>query len=190
MDFVQSPAALRAAGELSPFPALPSATKRCGTCKEIKPKSEFSFKNKALGTLHTKCKACKNAYTKDHYAENRDEYLTRVSTRNKVVKQTYTDATDSYLAGRHCCRCLKDAGGELYLYRKPGYEGPPVHEVRREKLGNDAFALALANSDVYCRHCLGAKFVPNLLLYAFRPRASPLRPPAVPRARPAGACKN
>ena len=57
--------------------------KRCSTCKEYKPLKQFYFKNKKKKIKQSKCIICSNLYTKKHYSENKEAYLTNVKKNNK-----------------------------------------------------------------------------------------------------------
>lgn len=45
-------------------------TKICSKCKIEKPYSEFRWRNKAQGTLHSQCKDCEKIRDKIHYKES------------------------------------------------------------------------------------------------------------------------
>lgn len=47
----------------------------CSHCKETKPVSEFSFRNKKKGTRQNRCKSCHAVYRRQHYLKNRDKYI-------------------------------------------------------------------------------------------------------------------
>ena len=52
-------------------------TKKCGTCKLIKPVTEFSFKSKKNNIRTGQCRDCHNAYAKKHYISNKTSYIKR-----------------------------------------------------------------------------------------------------------------
>jgi len=164
---------------MSPADATPSsATKTCGTCTLTLPLTDFAMKNSASGLRQSRCKQCQREYTRAHYAANRDDYLERTSERNKRVKRDYRENVETHLAAQACCKC--NTGLELYLFHKPGYKGLPVHELIRRSAGAAAFDEALANSDVFCRECLGEHFTPNLVPYQF---GNPEREANIDKAR-------
>lgn len=47
--------------------------KMCNTCKQSKPDSAFSYKNKAKGTRQSKCKACSATYSSQWHDKNKSE---------------------------------------------------------------------------------------------------------------------
>ena len=65
-------------------------TKKCSRCKEIKPITEF-YKRKKSGTLHSCCKKCDRAMTRDWYERNREKAkekyrIWRLNNLDKVKK--------------------------------------------------------------------------------------------------------
>lgn len=46
------------------------ATKMCTKCKRILPTSEFRWRNKAQGKLHSQCKSCEKERDKIYYQQN------------------------------------------------------------------------------------------------------------------------
>lgn len=46
--------------------------KICSKCKQEKPVSEFRWKNKSLGLLHSQCKQCQREAEKIHYAMSKE----------------------------------------------------------------------------------------------------------------------
>ena len=46
-------------------------TKQCSKCKRELPTTEFRWKNKAAGKLHSQCKDCQKAAEKIHYQESK-----------------------------------------------------------------------------------------------------------------------
>lgn len=55
-------------------------TKQCSKCKRELPTTEFRWKNKAAGKLHSQCKDCQRAAEKIHYQESKS--------RQDAVKET------------------------------------------------------------------------------------------------------
>lgn len=59
--------------------------KSCTNCKQNKPKSDFSFRDKAKGKLQSWCQECNRAYNKKHYIDNKKEYL-KEAYKNKKAR--------------------------------------------------------------------------------------------------------
>ena len=49
----------------------------CRRCGQSKAAEEFGFRNEALEQRHRRCKVCVAAYGREHYASNRQAYITR-----------------------------------------------------------------------------------------------------------------
>ena len=60
----------------------------CGTCGKKKSDNAFAFKNKAKGTRHTSCKACKTIYNATWYEANKTVH--RKATRRNRIKYKIT----------------------------------------------------------------------------------------------------
>lgn len=56
---------------------------RCAKCEEVKPESEFYFKNKSKGVRQGQCKSC----VKEYYEENKEENKERRKKYNEEHKE-------------------------------------------------------------------------------------------------------
>jgi DNA-directed RNA polymerase beta' subunit len=79
--------------------------KKCSKCKEIKPESDFSFKNKVTNLLHKQCKECTRILIKNHYNENREYYLNKAHERNHKIKVETDNYLKEYLLNNPCIDC-------------------------------------------------------------------------------------
>jgi hypothetical protein len=50
-------------------------TKICTKCKIEKPITEFRWKNKSKGMMHSQCKDCQKAQEKIHYQESKERQI-------------------------------------------------------------------------------------------------------------------
>ena len=77
----------------------------CQACKGSKSEEEFSFKNKALGKLHTHCRQCQQTYKRNHYERNKQEYKARSAlAKIRSIKRNQRFILD-YLAFHPCVKC-------------------------------------------------------------------------------------
>lgn len=75
----------------------------CTKCEAIKECSEFSpAKNKKRG-YQTHCKACRTAYNKKHYKDNKSTYLTNHKALNESILSEYR----RYKEDNPCTDCGK-----------------------------------------------------------------------------------
>lgn len=74
----------RAVYRVDPVPGgVSGETKRCCTCKLIKPVEQFYYKNRAQGLRQPYCKACKALYNAQWYGKNREKQLADVKRTKK-----------------------------------------------------------------------------------------------------------
>jgi hypothetical protein len=82
--------------------------KTCGTCKQVKPVSEF-YKNKTKPDgLASYCKTCKRTYNKTHYTE-RGHLWKEVRAKQRVAnKQKCFEWLFEFLMAHPCVDCGED----------------------------------------------------------------------------------
>lgn len=79
-------------------------TKRCSHCLKIKPLTEFNWK--VIGVKRSShCKECSRAYIRDHYAKNKEYYLSKARKRNIKIKSEAIKYIGSYLLTHPCVDC-------------------------------------------------------------------------------------
>jgi hypothetical protein len=141
--------------------------RRCCTCQQHLPSEQFSFKNKARGTRHTKCKACMRAYAKRHYADNVETYVAKAKVHNAEYAEHRRAALVTALGAQRCERC--SSSHDLVCYDTRGYKGgaeQTVHMAVHGGLGEAAVKEALQRGHLLCRHCLGKLFAGNIAFWA------------------------
>lgn len=83
--------------------------KVCRYCLEKKPLDEFSFRSRARGTRHHKCKECQRSYSKAHYEATKHENSARYSACRRVRRrernQQYRARMFAYLEQHPCVDC-------------------------------------------------------------------------------------
>lgn len=72
----------------------------CTSCKESKDDSEFSRRG---NKLQTECKACHSIYLKQHYQDNKQQYLENISRRKKEIQAFIRDQKN-----KPCYDCKKN----------------------------------------------------------------------------------
>lgn len=73
----------------------------CAKCNELKNDSDFSYKNKKLGTKQSYCKNCQRSYGRKHYDTNKQYYIDK---SDKYQKTSATLVLD-YLRSHPCVDC-------------------------------------------------------------------------------------
>lgn len=136
-------------------------TKTCSCCKQELPVADFAFKNKAKGTLQSRCKVCQRAYGKQHYEQKKDYYIDKASLSRQTVDARNRAHVKASLEGKHCSCC---ASTEELTYALPeGETGQPVHQAVHCGLSLESVEQAIARSKVVCRSCLQARHTKALV---------------------------
>ncbi len=65
--------------------------KKCSRCKQEKPETEFSFKNKTKGTKRSDCKECFAKLVAVHYQNNKEKYKEAFKKTRKRSQQFIYD---------------------------------------------------------------------------------------------------
>lgn len=98
--------------------------KACISCGENKPPEDFYFKNRSKGTLTGKCKLCVNETSREHYRNNKANYIDRNRRRREENQAFLKELKES----QPCMDC-----GREYPYYVMQFD-----HVRGQKLFNVA----------------------------------------------------
>jgi hypothetical protein len=108
-------AKLKAKPDGSPAPARPPAVGRapsdpeflmaCTWCNQLKPLSEFAFKNAGTGRVNGHCRSCHAAYRHHHYQVNRDDYFRRAIAQTRRKTADAKARLHNYLLAHPCVDC-------------------------------------------------------------------------------------
>ncbi len=79
--------------------------KTCTKCKITKHDTDFNFKIKERGVLHSHCKNCSRDYVRNHYKHNRQYYLLKAKKRNIATKIIIRNEIWTYLINHPCIDC-------------------------------------------------------------------------------------
>jgi 5-methylcytosine-specific restriction endonuclease McrA len=79
--------------------------KRCGTCAAIKSESEFNFRSREKGTIHSTCRECQRAMKAAHYERNKASYKARSALSKKRLVDRNKFYVYQYLLGKQCVDC-------------------------------------------------------------------------------------
>lgn len=81
----------------------------CTKCGIEKSESEYFFKDRPRGRLHSQCKVCykiQRAGTyKAHYNRNLEQYRERARRQHRILRQTYRAFMLEYMADKKCVIC-------------------------------------------------------------------------------------
>lgn len=82
-------------------PLFEDAVKRCSTCGEIKPLTDFNRLRRASDGRQYSCRECNRAY---HYA-NWDRHMTQIRARNQRLRHEAREFVIDYLRSHPCVDC-------------------------------------------------------------------------------------
>jgi hypothetical protein len=75
--------------------------KRCTTCHELRPLTDFNLRRSSADGLQARCRAC----SREWYARNRLPHMARVRERNKRVRAEHQERLAAYLLEHPCVDC-------------------------------------------------------------------------------------
>jgi hypothetical protein len=77
------------------------ATKRCCTCHEDRPRTDFNVRAAAADGLQSRCRDCSRHW----YVANRDAHRAKVRLRSTAVKKEYKRRIGDHLLAHPCVDC-------------------------------------------------------------------------------------
>ena len=126
-------------------------TKICTKCKIEKSVTDFRWKNKAQGKLHSQCKDCQKAAEKIHYQESS---LRRASVLSTALNQK--DRNLEIVNEARSCGCRKCGDKRFYVldfhHRNPEEKANVIAHMIKSSSADNLIA-ELAKCDVLCANC-------------------------------------
>ena len=128
--------------------SIASGQKVCCKCKTEKPIQEFNFRNRSTGASHRYCRECGKQLTRNHYKQNKSQYIVR-SMRANRARRKYLQQ----LKSRPCADC-----GVQYPYYVMDFD----HREGEEKLfemnrisyvSMSALKKEIEKCDLVCANC-------------------------------------
>ena len=77
----------------------------CIKCQTEQPIDNFSFRNKGKGLRHQRCKDCFCLSSKEHYTQNKEDYVRRANARVYSHRETNRLNLIQYLLKEKCIDC-------------------------------------------------------------------------------------
>jgi hypothetical protein len=127
--------------------------KSCCRCGELKPLSDFNFKNRDAQLLHTFCRECQHAWNRAHYERNKATYIANAHRNSAVYQVENLRRVVDYLVRHPCIDC-----GETDLivlefdHRDPTTKRTAVSSLVRYSSWS-AVEAEIAKCDVRCANC-------------------------------------
>lgn len=126
-------------------------TKICSKCKIEKPISEFRWKNKAKGIMHSQCKECQKAQEKVHYQESKERQIAVKETAQFQKNRNIQLVENARAVG--CRKCGEKRSYVLDFHHKNPEEKENVIAHMLKSSGEDKLIAELAKCDVLCANC-------------------------------------
>ncbi|RLC32266.1 MAG: hypothetical protein DRH37_01045 [Deltaproteobacteria bacterium] len=136
--------------------------KRCSSCGKLKKESEFPKDRTRKDGLHQRCKACKNAYSRQHYKKRQDARSTGSGQnrtkqcsgcgKQKPVSEFSKDRTKKDGLYHLCKTCRSEYRRNKKKLAETGPEGRPG-SAGGDPDGRDIGMLAIVYTGVECGAC-------------------------------------
>jgi hypothetical protein len=128
----------------------------CSACQVFHPTSEFAWRNKAKGTLSSKCKKSQREYAKSHYGKNKETITAKIRQRSSTLRSAGRAHLTAAAEKGSCWMCATP--GTATKLRANTAEGVPVPS---KLINNDApiaeIEKVLQHPETVwiCAHCWG-----------------------------------
>jgi len=140
-------------------------SKRCGTCGEIKPLSEFNRKGK--NRLQGNCRTCNSAYLKEHYAKNVPYYIEKSARFRRKRKAANLAKLLEYFADHPCVDCGETDPVVLQFDHVRGTKVKAVGTLFGEGRPWELIAAEIEKCEVRCSNCHWRKTAKQFGWYAY-----------------------
>ena len=87
------------------MPEIDDELRRCGRCGQFKPLPDFAWRRIRKGQRANYCRPCHSAYKQEHYAKNRDRYVTNAVRRKDTIAAERAEYLVDYFSERCCIDC-------------------------------------------------------------------------------------
>lgn len=137
----------------------------CSKCKQDLNINQFSFKNKTKGIYNKYCRQCKKQYSKKHYLNHKEKYLTKAKLHNKKQKQKIKLYIQEYKHQLGCLICNeRDACCLDFHHLDPSVKDFNIGRKSSSYLSIQQFELEISKCVVLCANCHRKLHAGNLQL--------------------------
>lgn len=126
--------------------------KTCAKCRRSRPASDFNWKNKAKGTLYSRCKECWNEDNKERYRANKQYYIDKASKRKQRVKEAILATIIDYFKDHPCIDC-GESDPIVLCFDHRGDKLNDVSNLVRIGYSWPVIEKEIAKCDVRCMNC-------------------------------------
>jgi hypothetical protein len=124
--------------------------KRCSTCKNMRPLSEFNVRTSASDGLQSRCREC----CRDWYVKHRTDHIANVARRNIAYRQELRVRIAAYFATHPCVDCgERDIRCLQFDHRDRSTKTANVAHLLGGALPWKAILAEIEKCDVRCANC-------------------------------------
>ncbi|MEV8220496.1 hypothetical protein AB0O65_12135 [Microbacterium sp. NPDC077391] len=128
--------------------------KRCGTCQESKPLTDFNRKSARADGLQEVCRECNRASSRKYYRDNRDHHIRVIRQRSDARRFASRRFIGDYLREHPCVDCgVADLRVLDFDHRPGAAKRDGVMQMVRNGFSIAIIAEEIAKCDVRCRNC-------------------------------------
>lgn len=135
-------------------------SKICSKCELRKPRKEFNKKSRSSDGLQAICRECQRAYKKEHYENNKDDYLKKSKKRKSELKQAALEAAVSYLEDNPCVDCGESDVRKLHFDHMRDKQHDVSQMIHNGYLW-ETIEKEIAKCEVRCANCHMVKTWPD-----------------------------
>jgi hypothetical protein len=150
-------------------------TRTCTGSGQALESSDFNFKVRAQGVVHTRCRACTRAYFREYYARNRAKYVQRSRRRNAAERQRNRDLILDYLRSHPCMDCGEaDPTVLQFDHQDPQSKFSNIGDLLRRRFPCSRIEPEIAKCVVRCANCHQRRTAQQFGWYRLSPAPAPV----------------
>ena len=156
-----------------PFDELPEPTKRCSSCKVVKPLSEFHKNRTSRDGVQSYCRECNIAEAKRYHAENLEHCRARIARRARVRRDELQGLLYEFLACHPCTDCGECDPVVLDFDHVAGDKVANVSALVFALKPWEVVMAEIAKCEVVCANCHRRRTAERLRSFRLRRRQTP-----------------
>ena len=127
--------------------------KLCPKCNTEKDETEFNSKNKKRGTLQSFCKECNKEYHREHYKNNKQDYLEKARRNDLINRNKNHTKARVYFLQNPCIDCGETDPIVLQFDHINGNKTHNVSNLLRECYNWNKIQMEIDKCEVRCANC-------------------------------------
>jgi len=127
-------------------------TQRCGTCGEVRPIKEFSFRNRLTRRRHTTCKSCQRKFKRAFYLRNLQSYKEK-SARQKTEAILRNQSHVREFLSTHPCIDCGESNPIVLEFDHIGAKDRDIAQLILDGVSWDRILSEIKKCKVRCANC-------------------------------------